>query len=387
MKTTSTEKPLSTKKSNKRIFLVAGEKSGDLHGAHLIRALKREDPSLLFYGVAGPLMREEGVETILPLESFELMGFTAIALSLPKIFSDLKRVAKSIFDLKIDTVILIDYPGFNLRLAKTLRDAQFKNPIIQYISPTFWAWGKGRKEKMIKTLDHLFTIYPFEAEHFINTPLKATYVGHPVFDALKEHIYDPDWAKRLGLDESLPIISVFPGSRKGEVERNLPLQLKALSYLKEEVQIAISTIDESFKYPKHLKNITFVPKKYRYELMKASRASIAKSGTVTLELALHNCPTAVCYAISPLNRLIAKYLLKVKLPFYSTANIVLNELVFPELIEKKPTPKQLFDAFYPLYKEGDERKACLKKLLELSSLFSHEPACEKMAQILKRDYL
>jgi lipid-A-disaccharide synthase len=372
---------------SKRLFVFAGEKSGDLHGSYLIKVLKKENPSIQIIGVAGPLMREQGVETILPMEDFELMGFTEILKALPKIFKQFKIVTKAIFENRIDTVLLIDYPGFNLRLAKKLRALGFQGKILQYISPTFWAWKPSRKEKMIETLDHLFTIYPFEEAHFVNTSLKTTYVGHPVFDTVRSHRYDPNWMKKLNIDESIPIISVFPGSRKSEIEKNLPLQLEALSHLKDEkVQIGVSTI-EGFEYKTSLKNVVFVPQVYTYELMKASRASLAKSGTVTLELALHNCPTVVCYEMSFINRWIAEHVFKIKLPFYATANIVLNEKVFPELIEEKPTAKKLFETFYPLYQETIERKTCLKNLLRVSYLFSQEPTCEKLAKILNRDYL
>jgi lipid-A-disaccharide synthase len=370
---------------NKRLFILAGEKSGDLHGAHFIQALRQMTGTVSIFAVAGPLMRAQGVQVILPMEEFELMGFTAIAMALPKIFKQLKIVTEAIFEHKIESVLLIDYPGFNLRLAKKLRKRGYKGQIIQYISPTFWAWGASRKQTMIDTLDRLLTIYPFEANHFLGTPLKATYVGHPVFDAVASHKMDPKWAKKCGIDETIPIISIFPGSRDVEIRRNLPLQLEALSYFKgENVQIAVSLSDEKIALPPDVKR---VPRQYTYELMQASRASLAKSGTVTLELALHNCPTVVSYEMSPLNRFIAKYFLKLDLPFYSTANIVLGERVFPEFIEKKTTPKGLYEALLPLYHETDERKTCLKKILKLSCLYSALSTSEQVAIILKQEHL
>lgn len=359
-----------------KLFIFAGEKSGDLHGSYLLRALLKAKPDLKVTAVAGPLMREtlqseKGVVDPLQMEDFEVMGFTDVLLSLPKLMRHFKTVLKHILTTSPSAVVLIDYPGFNLRLAKALRKKDYKGKIIQYVSPTVWAHGKSRAQSMEKTLDLLLTIYPFEKECFVGRDLDVEYIGNPLCEYLLRHPYEKEWQHILGIPTDKELIALFPGSRASEIKRNLPLILNAAEKILKTSPdatfgLSISSENafkqvcaEANKCSAELRHVLYyIPKKYTYELMQKSRSAIAKSGTVTLELALHLCPTVVIYPLTALNRLIAKHILKLKLPYYCIVNILSKDFVFPELIEQAPSVERLVSAFLPLHAEGKTRKTC-----------------------------
>jgi lipid-A-disaccharide synthase len=305
------------------------------------------------------------------------MGFTDVIAAFPKLWRQFHQVRDAILQSKPDAVILIDYPGFNLRLAKALRKKGFQGKIIQMISPTVWAWGKGRIDQMASTLDMLLTIYPFEEAYFSHTPLPVHYIGHPLVESIANYRYDETWKDAIGIPSGRPIIGIFPGSREGEITRNLPLQLEAAALLKKahpEALFALSCIDDKQElllkeqYKKsslaYYEDVFFIPRAYTYDLMRDCRTAIAKSGTVTLELALHHIPTVVVYQLSTLNRLIAQHILRLRLPYYCIVNILCNKTVFPEWIAKAPTAESLFHDLTSLFLEGEDRSACLKGCLE-----------------------
>lgn len=362
----------------KNIFIFAGEPSGDLHGSHLVKALKNLSTGSILEGVAGPLMREQGITFDLKMEDFAVMGFSDVFFSLPSLIKKFYKVRNHILQKTPEAVILIDYPGFNLRLARHLRKKGYSGKIIQYISPTVWAWGKKRIQQMNDTLDLLLTIYPFEKECFADTSLKVEYVGHPCFEKINTHLYTEFKAK----DEEL--IAIFPGSRLGEIRRNLQKILKSLKNIKQQepkTKFAISIAEEAFKpiifemiKAENLneEDFIFVPKNKTYELMRHSKTAIAKSGTVTLELALHKKPTVVVYELTLINRFIAKYIMGVNLSFYCIVNILNKNEVFPELIESGFTVENLSLHLNQLHNNAIIRQSCIEK-------------CENVMKILKSD--
>lgn len=368
------------------IFLIAGEHSGDLHGASLIQALKAQIPSLLITGVGGPKMRESGQKCDLLMEEFEVMGFSEILKSLPKIYRQFQFLKNILFKRKPEVIVLIDYPGFNLRLAKLLRKKGYQGKIVQFISPTVWAWGKSRIQQMEKTLDLLLVIFPFELDYFKNTSLKVQYVGHPLVERLENHSY-----QSLNFTPNENLLAIFPGSRKKEVLDNLEKQLQVASLLKmikPSLQIGISSARVEYTpfIEKALKNLFtmgkdafIVPSQYGYELMRASRIALAKSGTVTLELCLHKTPTVVVYEVSSFNRFIATYILRIKLKFFCIVNILANREVFPEFIENRYTPSSLIETLKSIDQEGDLRRTCLEGCSEVQELLQEKRASERAA--------
>lgn len=373
-------------------FLFAGEPSGDLHGAQLLKSLKKLFPESKASGVVGPEMRRQKVKSFLEMENFQVMGFGDVFWSLPKLIRHFKSTTEHIIKTQPDAVILIDYPGFNLRLAKALRKKGYSGKIVHYISPSVWAWHSSRIYDMEKSLDLLLTIYPFEAKYYQHTSLKVKFIGNPLKQYISNHNYQEDWRKLLRLPKETPIVALFPGSRPSEIHRNFPIQLQAAEMLLAEKKNRIFAVScsgaknkeillELIKKStlKHGKDLFIVPKEFNYELMKDCHAAIAKSGTVTLELALHNTPTVVIYKMSWINSVIAKYLLRIKLPHYCIVNILAAKRVFPELIEEGLSAKNIFKQLNLLDSEGPIRSTCIEECQKIEKLLENASASDRAA--------
>lgn len=369
------------------LFIFVGEKSADLHGEKIIEALKRLNPDLRISGVGGPRMRQAGLNCILPMEEFQVMGFVDVFLALPKLIRQFYFVAKQILALNPQTVLFIDYPGFNLRMARHLRKKGYRGKLCHYICPSVWAWGKKRIPFMAKHLDMLLSILPFEKNFFSGTTLRVEYVGHPLVKRIEEHTYSS-----LPLPSNKKIIAIFPGSRKKELERNLPLQLKVCSTLKKEhpdLCFALSISEERFlpliqtiiRQEGWEPDLHLIPHDKTYELMKAAYMAIAKSGTVTLELALHEIPTVVTYAISPLDLIIARDILRIRLPYYCLVNIIANSEVFPELFGPNFTEETLYEKATSFISDTPERQRCLTNCSKLKKTLGDQDASTEAATL------
>jgi lipid-A-disaccharide synthase len=321
------------------VFVLAGEKSGDLHGEKFLHALVTHQPHLKIAGVGGPKMRSLGMECVLPTEEFQVMGFIDVFLALPKLLRQFYFVAQEIMRLQPKVIVTIDYPGFNLRLIKHLRKKGFPGKCVHFICPSVWAWGKKRIPLMAAHFDLLLSILPFETQLFADTPLSTTYIGHPLVQRIKTYSYKP-----FPFPSDKKVIALFAGSRKKEIERNLPLYLDVCRHLQEkqpDVRIALSVSEERYRpliqsilteKGWNAEDLELVPADYSYELMKAAYLALAKSGTVTLELAMHRVPTLVTYGVTFLDKIIAYDILRIRLPFYCIVNIIANKSVFAELI-------------------------------------------------------
>jgi lipid-A-disaccharide synthase len=382
-------------------FIFAGEKSGDLHGGRLLRAFKSFNHSIEdFVGVGGPYMRSEGLECILQMEDFQVMGFSDVLFSLPQLWKQFHLVLETILNIQPNCVILIDYPGFNLRLAKALRRRGFKGKIVQYICPTVWAHGKNRIHTMTQTLDLLLTIYPFEPDYFKQTSLPVRYVGNPLTELIQYYNYDNEWHKKINLPLSSDLLAIFPGSRLSEIKSNLPEQLAAAYLMKknqEKSQFAISYSQDSFlplitqliqKTPLKLnRDIYLVPHSFTYELMRDSHTALAKSGTITLELALHHRPSVIIYKLSPFNYWTAKYILRLQLPHYCMVNILGGKEIFPEFIHKTISSKHIYKELNLLHTNQDKRKkvitGCQEVQLKLENLETSQGALKAIMELMK----
>lgn len=327
-------------------FLFAGELSGDLHGSQLMQAISSLDEKAFFSGVGGPLMRAKGITGPLWMENFQVMGFSDVLMALPKLMKSFYVVRNYVLSKQPEVVILIDYPGFNLRMAKALRKKGFKGKIVQYICPTVWVHGKNRIKAMVQTLDLLLTIFPFESDCFSHTNLKVKYIGNPLVDNFKKWKYDKNWRKHIGLESNdKEVVALFPGSREAEIRSHISLQLQTANLLIQkfpQMKFAISyaSLELFTQIQSEVKNtalkigynLFFVPPEYRYELMHDCLMALAKSGTVTLELALHKKASVVIYELTKLNYFIAKFILRLKLPYYCIVNILGKREIYPELI-------------------------------------------------------
>lgn len=352
-------------------YFIAGEKSGDEHGSRLMERLKELYPNLSARGIGGPKMEREGLLSIAPFEDFQVMGFTDVILALPRLVPHFYKIANQILTDCPKGVIFIDYPGFNLRLAKYLRKKGYQGKLVHYIAPSVWAWGKKRIQTMRQTLDLLLTIYPFEPQYF--NGLKTVYVGNP--------LVEEPFLNR----ERKDVLALFPGSRLKEIRRNLPLQIEAAKLLNKE-EVAISVSHSSFEEPirKLLENVPLtyrlIPESDRHELMETASIALAKSGTVTLELALRGCPTVVLYQLTRLNYFLARYIFRISLPYYSLPNILLNELLFPEHYHVKIDPKDLAEAL----KKQEERSDIGVKVELLKEILTKKAASSEAAQEIQK---
>lgn len=363
------------------LFILAAEPSGDLHGQKLIASLLKQNPSLKIGAVAGPQMRALPIECYYPMENLQVMGFIDVFASLPKLLKQFFLIRKKILQLNPKAVICIDYPGFNLRLEKSLKKKGFKGKLIHYICPTVWAWGKKRIETMEKTLDLLLTFFPFEKKCFSQT-FPVRYIGHPLTNGI-----DSIQAPRK------KILALFPGSREKEIMRNYPLQMEAAQQLLKEnpdFEVVVSSANEQREM--QLKKLTsfpvrFVSTKKNYELMRTCHLAIAKSGTVTLELALHQTPTVVTYAIDPLDVWLAQNLFKIDLPFYCIVNIIGSKEIFPELFGPRLTRESLFREVKKLSSDPEARELCMQGCIEVAKLLGNKAASQEAAkEILKLIY-
>lgn len=381
-------------------FIFAGEASGDLHGSRLIQSLQEETKSSAksICGVGGPRMRQAGLECLIPMEEFQVMGFSDVLLSLPRLWKLFYQIRDIILKMKPECVILIDYPGFNLRLAQALRKQGYTGKLIQYICPTVWAHGKKRIATLESYYDLLLTIYPFEASYFTQTRLKVEYIGNPLAETIRTHTYQADWHAQIGLPPDKDVIALFPGSRLGEIQRHIPLQLKAAALLKQDyphLLFALSCAQESLQSPllslaqqgslQLNKELYIVPPRYHYDLMKDCKTALAKSGTVTLELAFHQVPTVVHYELSTLNYLFAKFVLKLQLPHYCIVNILSNQTLFPELMGRCQSPVELKKHLENIHFNPDRyqfiQKGCEKLKEQIGLKHSHQCASKAIQEL------
>lgn len=382
------------------IFMLAGEHSGDQHGADVLSSLYSQNPHLRIEAIAGPKMRQRGVKSYLNMEEFGMIGLASVLWNLPKLINQYRKVHRHILKTHPKSIVLIDYPGFNLRLAQKLRKEGYGGKIIYFISPKVWAWGQGRIKKMEKSLDLLLCIFPFEKDLFASTQLPVKYVGNPSVEQFSRHHYDSSWKEEVGLESHQHIVGVFPGSRQSEIKQNLPPILCAAESFKKkhpECSFVLSVADSKMgalilQLSKATslrlnKDLFFTQRKDTEHLMHACHTAIATSGTVTLELALHAKPTIVVYHVTGLNYFLAKYLMRVNLPYYCIVNILMKREVFPELIHRAFNSQNLCDHLERIYCQGHVRQTCLKDCQSLSkylgsSSCSEQTAHEILSQLL-----
>lgn len=349
--------------SQENIFICAGETSADLYSAMLLVELQKALPAVHFWGVAGPSSRGL-IECVIPMEKFQVMGLTDVLKALPRLVRNFYALSGMILERKPKMVLIIDQPSFGLKLAKQLRKKGYTGKIVQFVAPTVWAWKKERADEMAKYFDLLLTLFDFEPAYFAHTTLKAVFVGHPISELIAK-----DSSHSLFLDPDRPVLSIFPGSRPAEIKRNLAKQLEAAKLFCKKfpaTQIAVSVASQEDILPDMLSGMLVVPFNARYELMKKSHLALAKSGTVTLELALHQVPTVVTYELSYINYLMAKYIMKVdKMPFFSIVNILCGKEVFAERIHPPVTSEDIETALETWQNNPQAYAECVQECLEL----------------------
>ena len=326
-----------------KYYIIAGEASGDLHGSKLISAIKKNDQHANIQAWGGDLMQAEGATIVKHFRDLAFMGFTEVILHIHAIFNNLKFCKKDILDFQPDVVVFIDYPGFNLPMAKFAKQAGFKT--VYYISPQVWAWKDSRVKKIKKYIDQMLVILPFEKKFYQKWDYHVEYVGHPLIETIESY-KTSDTSKKFIAEykrnHSNPVVAILPGSRKQEIRKKLPVMLDAIKDLEGVACIVAQApgIDDRFMLDliEEIPNVA-IWKQNTYQLLSVADAAMVTSGTATLETALFGVPEVVCYKTSMLSYAIAKKIIKI--PFISLVNIIMNKSVVKELIQEHLTAEDL----------------------------------------------
>ncbi len=379
------KKTIITVTSEKNILVLAGEASGDLHGAALIKAMKAIDPSLSFYGIGGDEMKHEGMELLYHINKMAFLGFVEVIKHLPFIKKVQTDVLKLVEEKNIQTCVLIDYPGFNLSIAKKLNSMERK--IIYYISPQIWAWGKHRIHKIKKLVKKMLVLFPFEETFYKKAGVDATFVGHPLIERINNYsfIERSEFFSQNNLDLQKEILLVLPGSRKQEVVKIFPSVIEgAITVAKKfNLQVVVacsSNIDErTFETLSDEKDYRIVKNK-SYELFKYAKLGIIKSGTSTLEAALFGLPMVIVYKTSSLTYFIGKKL--ITLSNIGLANIIAGETIAPELIQNDVNTKSILNECGKLLSDSLLYKSISDKLKNLKEVLGNKNASKTAAEII-----
>lgn len=318
-----------------KYYIIAGEASGDLHGSNLVKALKNKDAEAKIWAWGGELMQEAGVKLRKHYRDLAFMGFIEVVKNLRTILKNMNFCKADILDFQPDVLILIDYPGFNLRIAKWAKKQGIK--VYYYISPQIWAWHKSRVYDIKRDVDKMFVILPFEKEFYAKYDYQADFVGHPLLDAIAD-FQKADSFLQNNLLDSKPIIALLPGSRKQEINALLPEMLSAIQYFPDyQFVIAAAPSQPLAFYQSILEKNNAIQTKIvinqTYQLLAHSTAALVTSGTATLETALFNVPEVVCYKGSEISYQIAKRLIDLK--YISLVNLIMDEQVVKELIQNE----------------------------------------------------
>jgi lipid-A-disaccharide synthase len=360
------------------IFISAGEPSGDLHGAALARALSMALPGVRLIGLGGDRMRAAGVELLAEVEELAVIGLAEVLRHLPFFVRLRRRVFEALEREGVELVIPIDYPGFNLRLARGSRRRGI--PVLYYIAPQVWAWHSSRTRAIARDTDRVAVVLPFEEEYLRRAGVEATFVGHPLLDRALPSLSREKWCAEHDLDPSAPILALFPGSRAQEVERHLSLMLETAELLRRrrpEVQPVIAAVPD---LPPSLFASAPWPLEARGELLLAhARLAVVKSGTTTLETALAGVPMVVVYRMHPLSYMLARRL--VRTPFVSLANLVAGGEVVPERLQDAARPAELARLLEERLDDGAVREATLAGLARVRGRLGEPRAAERVAAI------
>lgn len=371
--------------TSKNILIIAGEVSGDMHGAALIHELKKLDGSMEFFGIGGSLIKNQGAFLLYHLNRMAFLGFVEVVKHIPFV----KQVQGELIDMvhgrNIKTVILIDYPGFNLNLAEKLRSLDVK--IVYYISPQVWAWGQNRIKKIKRLVDKMIVVFPFEKEIYRKAGVDVEYVGHPLTDIIADYkfIDRSEFFKNHELDPNKEILLLMPGSRKQEAEKIFPESIKAADKLASEFNLQIvvgasENISERFLKSLTKKSGFKIIKNHTYDLMKYSKLGIIKSGTSTLEAAVFQLPMVIVYKTNALTYFIGKKLIRIK--NIGMANIILNEQVAPELIQSDVSSKMIYTKCKEILSDPTLYNSIKDKLGSIKAKLGDTGASKKAAKII-----
>lgn len=371
-----------------KYYIIAGEASGDLHGANLVRALVAQDAAaeIRFWG--GDAMAEAGGGKAVLVKHYRdlaYMGFWEVLTHLRVIFGNMAFCRKDVAAFKPDAVILIDYPGFNLRMAKRLFRQGYR--IYYYIAPQIWAWHTSRVKKIRRYIRRVYPVLPFEPAFYAKHGVEATFLGHPLLDAMaRYHFSDP--RNEMPEQNDKPLVTLMPGSRKQEIEKIFPLMLAATRHFPEyRFAVAATRHLDDRLYARWMKDYPHIPLVYdrAYDLLSVSAAALVKSGTSTLETALLGIPEVVCYKTSGLSYRIARLLVMNRIRFISLVNLIMDREVVKELLQGDLTEANIVSELDKILKNPKIRKKQLSDYEVLREKLGREGASVRVAGSIMAD--
>jgi lipid-A-disaccharide synthase len=369
-----------------KYYVIAGEKSGDLHAANLLREIRKLDAQAQFRGFGGDDMQAQGMEIIKHYRDLAFMGFLEVVKNLRTIFRNIEFCQQDILAFKPDAIILVDYPGFNLKIAEFAKKQGFK--VFYYISPKIWAWNTKRALKIKRFVDRMFVIFPFEVNFYKQFDYDVEFVGNPLLDAIANFKADPDFLAKNQLSDK-PIIALLPGSRRQELEKILPDMVSVVSEFPdyEFIIAGVSDFEETY-YQQIFAKAGFTGKikivfDQTYDLLSHATAALVTSGTATLETSLFEVPQVVCYKTSGITYAIAKNLIKV--PYISLVNLVGEKKIVTELIQQHLNTKEITLELRKILPSAPERQIQLNDYKILKERLSVTGASETTARLIVND--
>ena len=354
----------------KTIFIIAGEISGDQLGGILLKKLKTSNNSLHFYGIGGKNLLELGLKPIFSMEKISLMGLIEVLPKIPELLSLIKLTVNKIIDIKPDLIITIDAPGFNFRILKKLKQLNVNIPNIHIVAPTVWAWKANRAKKIASYVDNLFVLYPFEKKYFIPYLIKTYFIGHPLVETINK-------SKNILNKSKKKYISIFPGSRKNEINFHLDLILNSLleyngkfTFVVVAVESQLSLVEKISEKYKNKLEIDIVLNTHKEIIFNKSFLAIAVSGTITLELALHKVPFITVYKLNFLSYFLLKKIVFAK--YITLVNIIFDKPIVPELIQSQFNQDNIRNKLNFLIKDKKGSKLQLKKFGNLENMLKNK---------------
>ena len=379
---------LKSKTLSMKYFIIAGEQSGDLHGSNLVKELLKQDSEAEVFCWGGDLMEKAGARLLMHYKKSAFMGFTIILKNLSTIRKNFELCEKDIESIRPDRIILIDYAGFNLRIAKFARNKGYI--VYYYISPKFWAWNEQRVKKVKKYVDRMFIIFPFEEQFYKKWDIPVKYVGNPLSDEIEKRLQEmptvENLKKELGIGDK-PVISILAGSRQHEIEDILPLMLKVVKHFPEH-QFVIAGV-KNLPDDVYLNIIGSIPAKLikdkTYEILSIAEAALVTSGTATLETALIGTPQVVCYKTDLISLLIGWIVIKVK--YISLVNLIADREVVSELVGFDVTEQNIRTELASILCGGDKRRSILQGYRNIKERLGEAGASERIASEIVKPLL
>jgi lipid-A-disaccharide synthase len=359
-----------------KALLIAGEASGDLHASRLMLALKKINPEIKFFGIGGNKMKKAGTKIIYPSKDISVVGFSEVLSKIFKIKEAKRQIGKCLKKNKFDFAVTIDFPGFNIPIARSLNNIGI--PVFYFITPQVWAWGRWRSKSLSKYFKHLFVIYPFEKVFFSRERINSSFLGNPLLDIVKPE-------KKLNKEELIdgnPLIAILPGSRKSEIEKLLIPMLEAYKLFNKKYPAskAIIALHGKGHIPLAEKTLSDFSKDIKifygktYDILSLADIAIVSSGTATIETGILETPMVIVYKLSYFSWLISKILVKSK--YFGLVNILLGEEIVPELIQKEVNPRRIANELEKVYKN---RKKIKEKLKNIPSMLGNKGVYDRVA--------